>query len=286
MNAPVHNRLQALRAHISFIVERALAYRVHVCLITFFLVLAAFSGPPYSGTAYAIASSFASLMVFIYVANKVTDKNEDSVNTHAGTIPDSSRPSALLFAFVCAILPLAYLASLKNLILVAVYLVVFVLGYLYSFPITWYGKHFRLKQILFVKNCTSALIWALPPIGVYIAMQDRADAYALWWFAIVFSISVTIEILWDVRDMKGDDQFGVRTIANTYGVRTAQASSLAFLGIAAFAAYMTGSGAYSFVAIALSAVFVLSVSERRSAWFFHASAFVWLIILVLQTANL
>lgn len=256
--------------------ERLLAYRVHVYLLTFSMVLARFDG----GLGYVprdawyIALCFMLLMVFIYLANKATDISEDSVNLAAGPISMNAREVVLWAAWTCAILPLIYIVGIWDVGLLALYALVAFLGYAYSFPLP--GLSFRFKQVLFLKTFTSSLIWALPPIGALAAYTGSIGTTDVLLFIDFFCIGAAMEMLWDVRDTRGDRQYGIHTIANTFGITAVRVGGVILLMVAGAIMYALAVKTSYLGALGVALIFMFLASEGRPSWFYHATAFVWI----------
>lgn len=257
-----------------------MTYRLHVYCLTFLLVFTTYIGPPYSLEAYLVSLSFASLMAFIYLANKVTDTNEDSVNIEAGPISVSARSVTMMAAWVAVAAPVAYIVSLGDTLITASYVLTAVLGFLYSFPIPYFGTKWRFKQVLFLKTTTSSIIWALPPAATQASQFGLHSG--LWLFLLVFCIGAAMEIVWDIRDMRGDKQFSIHTIPNTLGITTAQAVAIGALMIAGIFAQAFSGVLYTYLGLTISALFASYAREGKKALYFHAIVFVWIVLLGLR----
>jgi len=266
-------------------ISLALTYRVPVYVLTFFLIV----GPLryhyvlVHPEIVLVALCFSSLMAFIYLFNKVTDHHEDSINIHGGQIARSAHNPVLVISILCLVVPLLYLFFVPAYL--PWYIALALLGYFYSKPLPFTHPPTRLKGILFIKNVTAAVGWAFPSSGVYLTIIPGYSFTDFWvHFVALFLFSLMVELLWDVRDMEGDKAAGVRTIANTFGVRTTQ--WFALLLLAAFLALLGGAHLYVGLTIALvSLVFIAKTSPQRSAWFYHSILGVWIGVLVILFFN-
>lgn len=260
-------------------------YRIHVSVLIFFAVLNAPSSRQVQllPAAYFVALSFALLMSFIYLLNKSTDTTEDSINVLSGPIPREAIVWTRLAAYLCLILPLLYLVYfLQDMRVLALYLVVAILGFLYSVPLSWLGVPFRFKQVLFLKTFVSSLIWALPPAGMHFIATGSLGMDDLMRFTMIFCVGAAMEILWDSRDMRGDRSAGIRTIPNTFGIRTAQIISMGLLFVSFSSMFYTGPNPYAVFAVIASVLFTARMNENRGAFFYHSTVFLWTLAILID----
>jgi 4-hydroxybenzoate polyprenyltransferase len=96
------------------------------------------------------------------------------------------------------------------------------LGLLYGLQIRLpSGREFRIKSIPWLKNAYSALLWSAglilaPFVYLNMSLNRLAPLVILISFLLVFFV----ELLWDLRDVRGDRQAGVCTIPISLGEST------------------------------------------------------------------
>jgi 4-hydroxybenzoate polyprenyltransferase len=151
----------------------------------------------------------AMLVSFVYALNKLGDRIEDGQN-------EPGTPLAHLTSRLIALSSLGVLLgvvllkpSLKQLDLIVIFVCI-VLGGIYTFPI----GNFRLKKHWLFKNSSAAIGWTLCTVMLpasspaQLLRPERLVLALLMFFTVL-----VVEILWDVRDVIGDQMAGVHTIA-------------------------------------------------------------------------
>ncbi len=266
---------EKLKAYLDF----SFVFRLNIVLLLFFLVLLGY--PAVTPHSIMVAVSFASLMAFIYLFNKVTDTNEDSVNIKAGLLPEYLTRRVRLFSFLCLVLPIFYLAFYYQLLIP--YLIVALLGFFYSFKLRIGDRIIRLKQLLAIKNITSAFIWTIPPTAVRIIETNTPNISIFIISCVIFFATFAIEAIWDIRDIEGDRQFGIRTFANRWGYPVAKKIAIASLSISLILSFI-GSNAPTMLALVISIVFVAYASPFRHSWFYHSLVLIWVLATSLSIA--
>lgn len=262
--------------------ERSLAYRIDIYILTFLLFLIA----PQTGDAigpllYLLASCFTALMAFVYLFNKTTDTREDAINTAAGPIALSSIPVVRSIAWGLCTLGFVVLVSLTgNHLYATLYAFVTLLGFAYSSPLRIFGATRRLKQIPVVKTAVSTLIWILPPVLSYMIYLGEVRPREIWLLILLGGLFAAMEICWDIRDMRGDAKSDVRTIPTVFGLRAAKITAIALVFLAAYAGYVLSLNTFSTIGILASLAGIIMVHDERPWWYFHAMAFVWIVLLV------
>ena len=83
-----------------------------------------------------------------------------------------------------------------------------------------------------------------------------------------------MEIIWDIRDTRGDKAHGIHKIPNTFVTRTAKAALSLHLAVAGAAGYAVYMNPWWGIALAGSFIYVLAANELRAAWFYYAIIFV------------
>ena len=260
----------------------SVTYRIPVYVLTFLLIVAPlrYRYVALHPEVLVVALCFTSLMVFVYLLNKVTDTVEDAINLRGGPISEAARQPTHIVALLCLWAPLGYLIFAPEYL--PLYAVVAVLGYYYSRPVPFFAKKVRLKQILFIKNTVSACIWSLPPVGIQMIVLSRniTDPAILKIAVLLFCISYTFEALWDVRDMEGDKVAGVHTIANTFGVVTTQVFALVLLGVFLLLFGIMKHPYLSVLVAVISILFIAGTNPGRRAWFYHSILGMWIGVLI------
>ncbi|MGD0396453.1 MAG: UbiA family prenyltransferase [Nitrososphaerales archaeon] len=154
-----------------------------------------------------------------YMVNRTSDFDQDRVSHLDRTEYLEGRRRALPMV-VAVSFGLGYvLALLRNLALFAGLLVPVVLAVAYSVGSKRMGRALgmsRLKEGLFVKNLTVSLGWSLIPIlvGLYYVQLSLA-VFAFCPF--IFLRLMVNTIFFDVRDVKADAAYGIRTIPVSLG---------------------------------------------------------------------
>jgi 4-hydroxybenzoate polyprenyltransferase len=154
--------------------------------------------------------------------NRFTDK-EDNFNNPAqklyfqNNFMLKSIPIALI-VFSIAVLGLSDRLTLWHMILITG-------GIIYSISIIPFFKNksihfFRLKDILFVKNFVVSLLWGITPFAIAAAQKGVEIPNRMDLIIIAAAICLTTlmtAIAYDVPDVLGDRQAGVRTIVVIFG---------------------------------------------------------------------
>ena len=75
----------------------------------------------------------------------------------------------------------------------------------------------RLKDIYIVKNLTPPLDWATALVFLPLFFEGIPLSLKAWiCWGYVFICAFFIEVMWDMRDRRGDLLSGIKTIANTF----------------------------------------------------------------------
>ncbi len=172
---------------------------------------------------WAILTVF--LLTFsIYQDNRLTDNIEDATNDPEGL--KSALKNQELITYVTF-----YLVSFISLIIAFQFgqsafwttALIIVIGFLYNhkcFPESL-SKRLngaqRLKDMYIVKNLTPPLDWATALIFlplIYGGQPLSLKAWICWGY--MFICAFFIEVMWDMRDRRGDLLSDIKTIANTF----------------------------------------------------------------------
>lgn len=160
------------------------------------------------------------IMYSIYQWNRIYDLKEDYINT-PGNAKNALKNIQwiAITCFICLVISFV-MASLRGNRLAIIFLfLVLGLGIFYSTPV----NKKRLKEIYLVKNLTSSLGWSLITI-LYPIIHSGSSLNIEHWtvFIIMFSAVWIVELIWDIRDVKGDKQFHVNTIPVVHGILKAK----------------------------------------------------------------
>jgi 4-hydroxybenzoate polyprenyltransferase len=202
------------------------------------------------------------LVSIVYGLNRFTDQAEDRINDPESV--GTHRAANLLIVEGAALA--AFLWHLWSPVCLLISAVALTLGVLYSVRVV-YG--FRLKQHWLTKNASSAVGWTLLTVVLPVLNHGHADPAA---FAVVitymFSSVLMIEILWDIRDIKGDAEAGIKTLATASEIQAWRTFSLvnwvSFLAVLAF--YATHHLPLAWLIIPFSSMLMMVV-RLCSGWF-------------------
>jgi 4-hydroxybenzoate polyprenyltransferase len=171
-----------------------------------------------------IVLTFGGIVLGIYGINGFTDL-EDMVNRPEKRLFFSKRP--IIFYSLIGILISCVVLLLLTHRFSPAHFIIIVLGFAYSYnivPILDKNHNIvfkRLKEILFVKSLSVALIWGNAFFTINLALHpdlflQRADIYL---FIISFTIVTFVNTTFlDIRDVIGDTATGVSTIPVRFGV--------------------------------------------------------------------
>ncbi|NTW52985.1 MAG: UbiA family prenyltransferase [Chlorobiaceae bacterium] len=171
---------------------------------------------------WAISSVFF-LTFSIYQYNRLTDDIEDATND-----PESLKYALKNEAFITYVT--FYLISIISLVIAFQFgrpafwttALIIAIGLIYNrkcFPAIL-SRHLngarRLKDIYIVKNLTPPLDWATALVLLPLMFAGRPLSLKAWiCWGYVFVCAFFIEVMWDMRDRRGDLLSGIRTIANS-----------------------------------------------------------------------
>lgn len=159
----------------------------------------------------------------IYQDNRLTDEGEDATNDPEG-LKNAIRHEALITYATF------YLLSLVSLVTAFQFgqpaflttALVILIGFLYNhkcFP-PFLSRRLngarRLKDIYIVKNLTPPIDWATALVFLPLFFEGEALSLKAWiCWGYVFICAFFVEVMWDMRDHRGDRMSGIKTIANT-----------------------------------------------------------------------
>jgi len=155
-----------------------------------------------------------------YIYNMYTDLTEDHINYSGRYRLVRSRTWPVkLVIFLCFFTGL--LLSLRaGWVFVLYGGLVHLISSLYSMPLRLKHKAqpFRIKETLFWKNVYPSLFWSAALILTpYLYVGVRPTSLAALAVVISFGLAYFVELLWDLRDIPGDSQAGVRTLPLAIG---------------------------------------------------------------------
>ncbi|MBC8044841.1 MAG: UbiA family prenyltransferase [Rhizobacter sp.] len=164
------------------------------------------------------------LTLSIYQYNRLTDDIEDAAN-ETENLADAHRHEFLikyvLFYFLSALCLVIAVFFGLNAFLITLFTQA--VGFFYNqkcFP-DWLsvrlGGARRLKDLYIIKNLTPPLDWATAMILLPLVFAGGKDFSPKVWicWGYTFTCAFFIEVMWDIRDRKGDLLSGIKTIANT-----------------------------------------------------------------------
>lgn len=157
-----------------------------------------------------------------YIYNMYTDEAEDAINYTARYRLFGGHARATKAAvFACFFM--GFLLSLPAGWPFVLYGgVVNYLGSLYSRPLRFGGQRrsLRIKEIPVLKNLYAGVFWsAALVLTPYLYVGQTPGAVALLTVVISFGLNYFVELMWDLRDMRGDRYAGVRTVPLLIGER-------------------------------------------------------------------
>lgn len=170
--------------------------------------------------------SFVLWHIFVYSLNKIYDIKEDTV-LDKNPIKSNELNYFILISIFLFIIPLVLLIYFGYDI--KPYLILVIVGYSYS--ASPFGTDRRIKNIYILKNIYAAF-WtiAVPCILVIHYMDYTIDEKLTQYFSYYFILLLSIEIISDLPDIKGDAMMGVNTMAVKLGYNFTKYVSLVLLG--------------------------------------------------------
>jgi 4-hydroxybenzoate polyprenyltransferase len=174
--------------------------------------------------------------------NRLTDEKEDTLNCPEDLKDAQIKNNSIkIFCYAGGTIAIL-LALLTEPTLNLAYLVAFgsAVGYFYNTPLLRSKPHWRLKNIFIIKNLSSGAGWSCGLLAFpMIRAHAQPDALFLSAFVYMFAMVMTYEIMWDIRDMEGDQCAGIPTIPVVLGMNGARIS-LVMLQFACIGIIITG----------------------------------------------
>ena len=173
--------------------------------------------------------------------NRIADVPEDKENGVSGVGFVEANAGALMrIAFVALLVSLLGARPLGTELLL-LRLAFHAGGFAYSFPTV--GP--RLKEVFILKNVFSGLLFILSVIGYPLALRQSTPALGevAALCAFFLPLEITYELIYDLRDVKGDAAAGIVTLPIRWGERRTRALIellLALSAAALLAGYLSG----------------------------------------------
>ena len=164
-----------------------------------------------------------SLCVFsIYQVNRYTDVIEDQINAPAALYRAINNKSIILALVVISTIFSLSLSSLGGVWSLASIVFLYFLGIFYNMDINIAIikiKLKRLKRVFLLKNIVPSFTWAFLII-IYPIIFSHQDIDFQDWLIFIYLCSQVfiIEVLWDIRDLKGDLACDLATLPIRYGI--------------------------------------------------------------------
>ena len=166
----------------------------------------------------------------VNLANRVVDLPEDEANliTAAGFV---AAHRGLILGFFAGVLIVSLIVvHFLNPAITGLRVAGHVLGVCYNWPLLPARR--RLKQIYILKNTASALGFMITVFGYPLATLAWGDGPhefppGITWATVIFAgvffflFEISYEVIYDLRDIKGDTLARVRTFPVVHGVKTA-----------------------------------------------------------------
>lgn len=168
------------------------------------------------------------LTLSIYQYNRLTDDVEDAANQGEDLRDAYENAFVIKYVLFYAISALCLvIAACYGTAAVGITLFIEAVGYLYNekcfpdFLSVRLGGARRLKDLYIIKNLTPPTDWAAAMILLPMIFAGEPLTLKVWvCWTYVFTCAFFIEVMWDIRDRKGDLLSGIKTIANTFSLYT------------------------------------------------------------------
>lgn len=203
---------------------------------SFACLLLSYGGIPPLHEALRLVATVTLIGYAVYFFNDVCDLKDDLKNLELGNPAHSKRPlingsisesMMLKFTFLSAVLGLAIAFSINLKVFLAQVLYL-ILGILYS------REPVRLKKRFFMKQLITAMGHALSVLSGAFVLGVIGPP-VIFLVAINFAISIGVNPLMDLRDLRGDRAQGLTTIPVVLGPKITVRFALATLGAVAAA---------------------------------------------------
>jgi len=217
-----------------------------------------------------IAFSFWHLALYIF--NRFTDMQEDSRNTPSEAL---DQKQARLSLFLTGFLLLAGIITLYISEKTLIYYILSVpFAFLYGLKIPFI--RYRIKDITYVKTAYAVFFcWCLPVIFIALTYSENIQQYQdlTKFLFLLFFFTTCYELLADIKDIPGDTEYSVNTIAVKYGEKATRIMVILLIAIALFISNLI----YPFISYSFSMliiIFSFLVRPNKPAFYFHALIFI------------
>jgi 4-hydroxybenzoate polyprenyltransferase len=150
----------------------------------------------------------------VYSLDKLSNIKEDTISLPERAEFITRHRNILTYITVASYIVALTLDLLKNTLALFVVLFPLCIGLIYSIKIS----NFRLKDIPALKNISIAVSWAVVATFLPLAVSSKSLTPVVLIFYFVFTKCLINTVLFDVRDVEGDNVNGVRTIPVILGL--------------------------------------------------------------------
>lgn len=256
----------------------AIMYRLHVSLLFLAMMLVHYS-PQANINGYGPVLAFTCWHMALYIFNRYTDKAEDSRNSPGEAL--SERQGIIALSMTALLLLLGGAAISLSGKSIFYYIASLPLVFLYGLRIP--GIRYRIKDITFIKTAYAVLVcWCLPVVLISATyFQEIYFTETLSKFCLLlFFLTTCYELLADIKDIHGDKETGVKTIAVSYGKKVTRMIVIGLLFIAWLVSFFTYNF-FSYPFSTLTLVFTFLIDPERPAIYFHGLVITTIIAVML-----
>ena len=148
----------------------------------------------------------------IYSLNRVTDIEEDKTNLPERVDFLARRKNLIIFLSFASYVIALLIGLHRNTMTLPVFLIPFLIGLIYSIKI----KSFRVKDIFAMKNISVSLSWSLSSSLLPFLFYHNTKMMLMFFLFLFMKVFINT-VLFDVRDVEGDEKAGARTIPVVIG---------------------------------------------------------------------
>ncbi|WP_436934606.1 UbiA family prenyltransferase [Halovenus marina] len=173
--------------------------------------------------------------VFVYSFNRLADRAEDETNVPSRTEFIDQHGRALLAAGIALYASATVLAILSEIPGAPAMILPLLVAVLYSTV--------GLKRLFLVKNLLVGLSWGLIPLGVGVYYDALLTADILFLFGFVTVMLTIAAAVFDIKDIEGDRQEGIRSVPIVLGpawTRRLAAAATLLVAVVVFGAIFSG----------------------------------------------
>ena len=150
----------------------------------------------------------------IYSLNRITDMEEDSSNIPERVAFLENRKNVILFLSILSYVIALIMGVMENLWTLLIFLTPLGVGIIYSIKLA----SFRIKDVFGMKNISIAFSWAFSSAFLpYVFMPNLEEGLMVFFFLFIKCFVNTV--VFDTRDMEGDEKAGAKTIPVVLGVK-------------------------------------------------------------------